>query len=257
MWFERLDGEAHQASDQDKPDGADLVDEEQDAQCGCTDNNRDNRPFLPLPQVEDNGGYLCDDAYDNAGKEALDPDVVLEAGEEDGDDDDDGHGRDADAQCGKDGPQDTALRVADKCGHVDSDRAGRDLADAQHVVVLLFLDPVVLVDKIALHHEDHGEPASDGKRPNDKEDPEQQKLFSDWRVTGCVGDELLLFHSFLRSHERGRTPPPPDFYVVWISPRNYAFSRAMQQTSRMSSGEQPRERSLAGLARPCETGPIA
>src|SRR5450756_798114 len=208
MRFERLDGDAHQASDQDEPDGADLVDEEQDAERSCTDDRGDNGPFLPFAHVEDDGGYLCDDAHDDTGKEALNPDVVFEAGEEDGDDDDDGHGWATDAVCGKDGPQDTALRVADKCRHVDGDRAGRDLADAQHVVVLLILDPVVLVDKIAFHHEDHGIAASDGKRPDDEEDPEQQKLFSDWRVTGCVGDKLLLFHSFLRSHERGSTRPP-------------------------------------------------
>src|SRR5450756_865599 len=257
MRFERLDGEADQAAAQDEPDGADLADEEQDAQRCRADDSGDNGPFLPFAHVEDDGRYLCDDAHDDAGEEALDPDIVFEAGEEDSDDDDDGHGRDTDAEGGKDGPQDTALRVADKCGHVDSDRAGRDLADGQHIIELLILEPVILLNEVALHHQDHGVPASDGKRSNDKEDPEQQKLFSDCRVTGCVGDELLLFHSFLRSHERGRTPQPPDFYVVWISPRNYAFSRAMQQTSRMSSGEQPRERSLAGLARPCETGPIA
>src|SRR5664279_2324867 len=208
MWFERLDGEAHQASDQDEPDGADLVDEEQDAERCCTYDSGDNGPFLPFAQVEDNSGDLSHDTYDNAGKEALDPDVVLEAGEEDGDDDDDGHGRDADAQCGKDGPQDTALRVADKCGHVNGDRAGCDLADAQHVIELLILEPVVLLDDVALYHQDHGVPAADGKRANDEEDPEQQKLFSDWRVTGCICDEFLLFHSFLRSHERGSTRPP-------------------------------------------------
>jgi len=38
---------------------------------------------------------------------------------------------------------------------------------------------VILFDEVALHHEDHGVPASDGKRPDDEEDPEQQKLFSD------------------------------------------------------------------------------
>src|SRR5664280_644632 len=172
MWFERLDGNAHQASDQDEPDGADLVDKEQDAERCRADDSGDNGPLLPFAQVEENGGDLCNDPYDNAGKEALDPDVVLEAGEEDGDDDDDGHGRDTDAQCGKNGPQDTTLRVADKCRHVDGDRAGRDLADAQHVIELLILEPVVLLDEIALHHEDHGIATSDGKRPDDEEDPE-------------------------------------------------------------------------------------
>src|SRR5450830_745930 len=46
---------------------------------------------------------------------------------------------------------------------------------------------------------------------------------------------------------KGQHTAAPDFYVVWASPCNYAFSNAMQQTSRMSSGEQPLDKLVANV----------
>jgi len=76
-------------------------------------------------------------------------------------------------------------------------------------IELVIFQPVVFIDQVAFHHEDHGVTAADGETADEEEDPEQQELFSCRGVARRIVDGFGLVHGFLRGYKRGSMVAAP------------------------------------------------